>query len=503
MQLHGHASRHCKVGVLTWLSPIGEAARRHMGAGVVLGTLSRAASKHRVALVNHVNLLGSYPMKNLSIIYQSIDVLNPRATNPRTHSAKQVAQIARSIERFGFTNPVLVDDANGIIAGHGRVLAAKQLALQQVPTVKLSNMTEAEIRAYVIADNKLAENAGWDDTLLGLELQYLTELDIDFDVTLTGFELPEIDVLIEGLSFDDQKRDDPADQVPEILPNDAVTQQRDIWLIGAHRLICGDATRHETYQQLMGEERAQMVFTDSPYNVPIKGHVSGLGKVQHREFAMASGEMTEAAFTAFLATVFTHLASFSVKGSIHYQCMDFRHMGEMLAAGREAYTEFKNLCVWAKNNGGMGALYRSRHELVFVFKSGDAPHINNVELGKHGRNRTNVWDYAGVNSFGSNREDLALHPTVKPTALVADAILDCSHRKGIILDAFAGSGTTLVAAQKTGRRGYGIEIDPLYCDVIIRRLQKLFKLDAVLQSTQQPFEEIRQERSLQDAKEDA
>jgi DNA modification methylase len=274
-----------------------------------------------------------------------------------------------------------------------------------------------------------------------------------------------------------------------------VTRPGDVWSIGRHRLICGDATVPKTYERLLGKARAQMVFTDPPYNVPIGGHVCGLGKTQHREFAMASGEMSEAEFTEFLTTAFRQLAAFSVDGAIHYQCIDWRHMREMLAAGHAAYTELKNLCVWAKTNGGMGSLYRSKHELVFVFKSGTAAHINNVELGKHGRYRTNVWSYPGINSFGASRGDLDLHPTVKPLALVADAIRDCSHRKAIVLDAFAGSGTTLIAAEKTGRSGYGIEIDPHYCDVIIRRLDRLCGLQAVLQATGQTFAEVEAERS--------
>jgi hypothetical protein len=238
-----------------------------------------------------------------------------------------------------------------------------------------------------------------------------------------------------------------------------------------------------------------MVFTDPPYNVPISGHVGGLGTIQHREFAMASGEMSQPEFTAFLQSVCGHLATYSVDGAIHFQCMDWRHCPEIMAAGAAAYTELKNICVWAKNNGGMGSLYRSQHEFVFVFKSGTAPHINNVELGKHGRYRTNVWSYAGVNSFGGDRADLSLHPTVKPVAMVADAIRDCSHRKGIVLDAFVGSGTTLIAAEKTGRRGYGIEIDPAYCDVTIRRLRAVCGLEAVLEATGQRFEEVEAERA--------
>jgi DNA modification methylase len=433
--------------------------------------------------------------RTLAVVYQDVSALKPRSTNPRTHSKKQIIQIANAIRRFGFTNPILVDDANGIVAGHGRIEAAKIVGLDQVPTVRLSAMSEAEIRAYVIADNRLGENAGWDRALLGLELQYLTELEIDFDVTLTGFELPEIDILIGDLSLA-ANDNDPADAVVEVASGPAISRPGDVWQIGNHRLICGDSTRLETYQQLLGDARAQVVFSDPPYNVPIIGHVGGLGAIQHREFAMASGEMSPAEFTAFLQSVFGHLATYSVDGAIHFQCMDWRHVPEILTAGTAAYSELKNICVWAKNNGGMGSLYRSQHEFVFVFKSGAAPHINNVELGKHGRYRTNVWNYAGVNSFGGDRADLNLHPTVKPVAMVADAIRDCSNRKGIVLDAFVGSGTTLIAAEKTGRRGYGVEIDPQYCDVTIRRLRAVCGLDAVLEATGQRFGEVEAERAL-------
>ena len=433
--------------------------------------------------------------RTLAVAYQEVGALKPRTTNPRTHSKKQITQIANAIRRFGFTNPVLVDDANGIVAGHGRVEAAKIVGLDRVPTVRLSAMSEAEIRAYVIADNRLAENAGWDRALLGLELQYLTELEIDFDVTVTGFDLPEIDLLIAELSLV-ANENDSADAIVEVASGPAISRPGDIWQIGNHRLICGDSTRLETYQQLLGDTRAQMVFTDPPYNVPISGHVGGLGSIQHREFAMASGELSPAEFTAFLQSVFGHLAAFSVDGAIHFQCMDWRHLPEILAAGTAAYTDLKNICVWAKNNGGMGSLYRSQHEFVLVFKSGTAPHINNVELGKYGRYRTNVWNYAGVNSFGGDRADLNLHPTVKPVAMVADAIRDCSNRKGIVLDAFVGSGTTLIAAERTGRRGYGIEIDPLYCDVTIRRLRAVCGLEAVLEAAGQRFGEVEAERAV-------
>ena len=376
-------------------------------------------------------------MSNREIEITPVVDLKPRSTNPRTHSKKQIGQIADSIKQFGFNNPILVDRDNSIVAGQGRFEAARLLGIETVPTIRIEDLSENEIRAYVIADNRLAELASWNHELLAIELQGLFEVDLDFDVTITGFEMAEIDILIG--ERDEVEADDPADETPEISDGTPITRPGDCWLIGEHRLICGDSTDSDTYVRLLDGAEAQMIFTDPPYNVPIEGHVSGLGKVKHREFAMASGEMTEDEFTAFLTTVFRNLAGHSADGAIHFVCMDWRHIGEVIAAGRDAYTEFKNLCVWAKTNGGMGSLYRSQHELVFVFKAGTGPHINNVELGKHGRYRTNLWSYAGINSFGKDRDaELALHPTVKPVRLVADAILDCSKRGGIVLDAFVG-----------------------------------------------------------------
>jgi DNA modification methylase len=428
-------------------------------------------------------------MRSLTVTYKDPKSLKPRATNPRTHSKKQIEQLGRSIREFGFVRPVLLDGEDGIIAGHGSTLAAIGLGMTDIPTVRVGHLSPAQIRAYVIADNKLAENAGWDTQLLALELKELT-LNLDFDVTLAGFELPEVDFLIGQL---DGTEPDPNDEVPEPDRNrPAVTQAGDLWQIGDHFLLCGDSMKRENYEALLHGARAQAVFTDPPYNVRIAGNVSGLGKKVHPEFAMASGEMTPAEFTAFLKTVFDLLAGFSVDGSLHYICMDWRHMREVLDSSG-GYSELKNFCVWAKTNAGMGSLYRSQHELVFVFKHGTASHINNVELGRFGRNRTNVWTYAGVNTFGKERdEELAMHPTVKPVALVADAILDCSHRGGIVLDAFAGSGSTLIAAEKTGRRGYGIEIDPHYVDTIIRRFEKVYGLKARHVGSGRSFNEVTQ-----------
>ncbi|PPD29742.1 MAG: DNA methylase N-4 [Hyphomicrobium sp.] len=436
--------------------------------------------------------------KPLVIEHRPPGDLKPYARNARTHSPKQIAEIAASIRAFGFNNPVLIDKDGGIVAGHGRVEAAKVLGLETVPTIRLEHLSEAQKRAYILADNKLAEKAGWDREILAIELQHLSEIELDFDITVTGFEVPEIDVLIEGLEAPPAKAD-PADEVP-VVSGPAVTRLGDLWQVGPHRLICGDAHDAGAYTRLLAGETAQLVFTDPPYNVQIDGHVSGLGAVKHREFAMASGEMSETEFTAFLARVFANLAAASADGAINYVCMDWRHMSEVLAAARGTYTELKNLCMWSKTNGGMGSLYRSQHELVFVFKAGTAPHINNVELGKHGRYRTNVWSYAGANAFSATREgDLAMHPTVKPVALVADAILDCSAPKGIVLDAFAGSGTTLVAAHKTRRRGFGIELDPHYCDVILARLKKATRLEPVLAGSGETFAEVAAARNAEAA----
>lgn len=408
--------------------------------------------------------------QNLHIQYIDCSELKPYQNNARTHSQKQIEQIAKSMKEFGWTNPILVDQDNNIIAGHGRLEAAHLLGIKEVPIIQLSHLTEEQRRAYILADNKLTENAGWDNDILAIELEYLTS--IDFDVEITGFGTGEIDFLMDGAVNEDL---DPADEVIEPQTDTpAITKPGDLWVLGEHKLYCGDSLEEDSYFTLMGGESAQMVFTDPPYNVPIDGHVCGKGAIKHREFEMAAGEMSKGEFTGFLTQSMSLASTYSDDGSIGFYCMDWRHMDEMLGAASSVKFELKNLCVWVKDNGGMGSLYRSRHELIFVFKHGNGKHINNVELGKHGRNRTNVWEYAGVNSMRAGRmEELAMHPTVKPINLVADAIKDCSKRDGIILDPFGGSGTTLIAAEKTGRTARLIELDPHYCDVIIQRWEKL------------------------------
>jgi DNA modification methylase len=430
----------------------------------------------------------------MKIEYAHVQELRPYPNNARTHSRKQVRQIAKSIEKFGFCNPVLIDDAKQIIAGHGRVEAARLLGLAAVPTCRLSHLSEADKRAYVLADNRLAERAGWDKELLAIELQGL--IDLNVEVELTGFDMGQIDLILEEAYEAKGAASGPEDQVPPRRAGPAITRTGDLWVLGAHRLLCADARDKLAYDQLLEGSKAELVVTDPPYNVPIDGNVCGLGRIRHRDFAMACGEMSEAEFTAFLQTVFERLAENSTDGSIHQLFMDWRHMGEMLGAGRQVYRELKNVCVWNKGNPGMGTFYRSQHELVFVWKSGTAAHVNNFELGQHGRNRTNVWSYPSLAGTNTGRlEQLAMHPTVKPVALLADAIRDCSRRNGLVLDPFCGSGSILIAAERTGRKARGLEIDPIYVDVAVRRWQAYTGKAAVLAGSGESFETTEEQRS--------
>src|SRR5262245_37154165 len=424
----------------------------------------------------------------------AVEMLRPYERNARTHSNRQIRQIAKSIQRFGFCNPVLIDDQGQIIAGHGRVAAAKLLGIKQVPTVKLAHLSEAEKRAYVLADNRLAEKAGWDRKMLAIELQGL--IDLQFEVELTGFETAEIDIILDEAGDAAGVPVGREDETPTYASGPAVTRPGDLWQLGAHRLLCADARDPAAYVRLLESTKADFAFTDPPCNVKIDGHVCGLGRIRHADFAMGCGEMSEAEFASFLEAAFEQLAANTIDGSIHQVCMDWGHMPEMLAAGHAVYSELKDLCVWNKDEARMGTFYRSKHELESVWKSGTAPHVNTFELGQHGRSRSNVWDYSGVNSLKPGRlDELAMHPTVKPVALVADAIKDCSRRNSLVLDPFAGSGTVLIAAERTGRRARALEIDPRYVDVAVRRWEGYSGKAAVLAGTDSTFEEIGEERA--------
>ncbi|HLX14189.1 MAG TPA: DNA methyltransferase [Bradyrhizobium sp.] len=424
---------------------------------------------------------------------EAVRRLRPDKRNARTHSKKQIKQLASVILRYGWTYPILIDENYNIICGNARWEAAKELRIKDVPVIVMSGLSNAEKLALAIADNKIAANAGWDRNLLAAELGELASLlpECNLNIEITGFEPAEIDSLVAD--FGDPERD-PVDAAVKIADR-PVSGKGDLWQSGPHRLLCGNASDESCLAALMGRDRAAMIFADPPYNVQISSTV-GRGKIKHREFAFASGEMSPSGFIAFLKKWMQLIAKFSEDGSIHCVCMDWRHLYEVLAAGKEVYDELKNLVVWTKTNAGQGSFYRSQHELIFVFKNGDVPHLNNVELGRHGRNRSNVWTYAGVNTFRAGRlDELSIHPTVKPVALVADAMRDCSRRGDIILDPFMGFGTTILAAERVGRRGYGLEIDPLYVDAAIRRWQDFTRRDAILEATGQTFDEVAAARS--------
>jgi DNA modification methylase len=426
------------------------------------------------------------------IVDLPIDTIKTYAGNPRKHPEKQLVKLAAAMAEFGFTIPVLVDADHVIVAGEARVAAARRIGMKRVPALVASDWTPAQVRAYRLVDNRLAEHATWDREMLAIEFAAIIEIG-EVSVDLLGWEIGEIDVMLE--EQDKGADDDPVDTVPE-PPAVAITRPGDIWRLGRHRLICGSALDDTVWQRLMYGQVATMAFTDPPYNVPVNGHVSGLGKVKHAEFAMASGEMTSGEFSSFLTLFLTRLATHAADGAIIDVCMDWRHLKELLLAVEEAGLNLLNLCVWSKSNGGMGSLYRSQHELILICKKGKAPHKNNVQLGAHGRYRTNVWSYGGANSFSHTRmDDLADHPTVKPVDLVADAIRDVTNPGDIVTDAFMGSGTTILAAERSGRIGYGVEIAPGYVDVAIRRWEAMTGQSAVLDGTDQSFSEIALARS--------
>ena len=419
--------------------------------------------------------------------------LKPARRNARTHSKKQVRQIADSMVRFGVINPLIADDHGRIVAGHARAEAAKLLGLKQIPVIRLSHLNETEIRAYALADNALGDKSGWDHDLLSIELSELADLlpAEGMDISLTGFEAPEIDLLLADMVASAPA---PEDTLPALTAT-PITRHGDLWQLGKHRLLCGDAREPGDFARLMDGKSAAAVFCDPPFNVKVSS-IGGRGRVRHPEFAFASGEMSQPQFKKFLIVTLGNGVDASADGALHYVFMDWRHISDLIDVGRELYGTMLNLVVWNKSNAGQGSLYRSQHELIGVFRVGDHPNRNNIELGRFGRNRSNVWTYAGVNTFGRGRmEALTSHPTVKPVALVADALLDCTARGDVVLDQFAGSGTIFIAADKVGRIGFGIEYEPSYVDVAIKRWQKATKLEATLADDGRSFEEVGTARS--------
>jgi DNA modification methylase len=408
----------------------------------------------------------------LSIEWLAPKTLSRNRRNARKHSKRGIGQLALSISTFGFIVPVLIDSEGNVLAGHGRLAAAEKLGYTQIPAIRTDHLTPAQAKAFALADNRLTEVSTWDDKLLAEALKELTELELDFSIEATGFATGEIDFRIESINTACAEAE--VDAIPSLTTAPPVTKHGDQWRLGKHIVRCDNALNASAYEGLLGDEEASVVFTDPPYNVKIDGHATGLGKVRHREFVMASGEMTSGQFESFLKDVCSNLMRHSLPGSLHYICMDWRHAPELLAAGKESYAELKNICIWVKSNAGMGSLYRSQHEFVFVFKNGAGKHRNNIELGRHGRNRTNVWHYPSASDFGRGGDDGLLagsHPTPKPVRMIADAILDCTARGDIVLDPFLGAGSTLMAAERVGRVCRGMEIDPVYVDLTIRRWQ--------------------------------
>jgi DNA modification methylase len=413
-----------------------------------------------------------------AVTFLPIEQIHASADNPRSHNERQIKALVKSIQAFGFNIPIATDAQGNILAGHARLEAAQRLGMQKVPVICLDHLSAEQARAFRLADNRLSEMSSWNDRLLTVHLKELSAVELDFDLEAIGFTVGEIDLRIENAEEDNDVSDD------EFLQNQdgpVITQSGDLWLLGPHRLLCANSQETQSFERLMNGQSAGMVITDPPFNVKIQGHVGGKGKIRHREFVMASGEMSSPEFTQFLQTAFRLLVRHSSPGSIHAIFMDWRHLPEIISAGQQTYSSLLNMCVWVKNQAGMGSLYRSQHELVLIYKNGKARHQNNVQLGRFGRYRSNVWQYAGIQAMrhGEEGDLLAMHPTVKPVRMIADSILDCSKRGDIILDPFLGSGTTLLAAQRIGRHCYGMELDPGYMDTAIRRWQNMTGEDAV------------------------
>jgi DNA modification methylase len=432
--------------------------------------------------------------QRLAIGYEPIADIKANPRDARVYKEAEKRRIVRAVRQFG-PLPLVVDPNRVVLSGNIWIEAVRLAGFSEVPVFVIAHLSPAEADAFMLFQVRAIERGQWDEQILGQVLRDLTLEKVDLDISLTGFDPPEIDLLIGGL--DEASAPDPADEPAPTGPN--VTRPGDLWILGNHRLLCADSLKTENYKKVLTGESAHIIFTDPPFNVPIAGHVSGLGAVTHREFAMASGEMSEAEFIDFLITPLTLMAAHSRDGSLHFIAMDWRHLYELLMAGRQVYDGFLNLCVWSKDKPGMGALYRSQHELFLVFKHGRRAHRNNVQLGRFGRNRSNVWAYPGANTFGRVGEEGGLlreHPTVKPVALIADVLLDASRRGEIVLDPFVGSGSTLIAAEKVGRQARVIEIDPLYVDVAIRRWERWAGREARLDGDGRTFREIASERAV-------
>lgn len=437
----------------------------------------------------------SRALSGQDIEHLTLDQIKPSDNNPRSHSKKQIKQIAASIERFGFNGVIVINKSGMIIAGHGRLEAARLIGMKTVPCVRVTHLKPAEEMAYRIADNQIALSGRWIREELAVQLAELevTLPELDLDISITGFDVGELDAL-----FADHKDPvaDPEDEVTFAESTaHAVTRPGDIWTMGQHRLICGDARDDDVVAALMDGKVADQVLTDPPFNVAVNGHVGGRGRRKHAEFANASGEMSDSEYRRFLVESVDRMIMAAREGALIYIFIDWRHVEVVCDVGRSLDLSLVNICVWSKTTPGQGTFYRSAHELIVVFQKPGGDLQNNIALGKYGRSRTNVWTFAAPNKFKAADDPLAGHPTPKPVAMIAEAIKDASKRGGIVLDSFLGSGTTVLAAEKVGRKGYGVECDPTYCDLSITRWQSFTGRDAILAETGQTFGEVEAERS--------
>lgn len=431
----------------------------------------------------------------VDIVYRPVAEIHAYGRSLRKRSKRWSSAMKASIQRFGLILPILIDQGGQIIGGEGVFEVAKECGFTEVPTVRIDHLSETDIQLLRLALNRIAEESSWDTLELTEEWRELLPLTIDLGYEVSGFATPEIDSLLHQPPAG-AGRDADDDPVEVGMPGSEVSRLGDIWQLGDHLVLCGSSLEPENLQRVMGEDRARMVLTDAPYNVKIQGNVGGLGKHKHREFVQASGEMSEAHFTEFLTTSITALAAFCRNGALLYMFMDWRHVWEIMSGIRAADLTMINMAVWAKTSPALGAFYRSQHELCFIARKGDEKHKNNIDLGRWGRTRSNVWQYAGVNSFGPGRdEQLAMHSTCKNVSMLVDAIRDASDRGEIVLDGFLGSGSTLIAAERTGRICRGVELDPLYVDTILHRWKRVTDSEGVLQDTGETFSQVAERRA--------
>lgn len=438
-------------------------------------------NKHKTITSNDISKALRHLEKTFSEIQPSnnnlqmvdIKTITLRPKSLRKHSKKQLQKLKNAINKVGYVNPILLDEKYNILAGELRLFAAKELEFTQIPAIILENLTPEEIEAIRILDNRIAEDGEWNFENLKDEIEKLMKFDITFEDL--GFDTVDYDEIFLIKNSGENKVHNTDKEDESWLDANIPTKVKigDLWRLGDHFIFCGDSLNDKSFEILMQGELAQIVVTDPPYNCKIKGHVCGLGKTQHEEFAMASGEMTDSEFVEFILKFMQNLVKFSCDGSLSYIFMDWVGVNLLLTQGKKYYSELKNIAVWNKKVGGMGAMYRSQHEMVPIFKSGKAKHQNHIQLGKNGRYRTNVWDYSGVRATNpTSLELLKLHPTIKPVAMLHDILLDSSSKNDIVLDCFGGSGSTLLAAERCKRRARLIEINPRYVDVSIYRWEK-------------------------------